>query len=54
MPSNLGLMGQYGSGKWLACDNATIMEDTTRFGMEWQVCPKEPMPFPKVAGPQAP
>jgi len=52
--SSLGLMGQYGSGKWLARDSATVMEDATEFGMEWQVRPEEPMLFHKVAGPQAP
>jgi len=52
--SSLGLMGQYGSGRWMARDRKTVMEDVIEFGMEWQVLPEEPMLFHKVAGPQAP
>lgn len=36
---SLGLMGEYGTGKMLGRDGATVITDPVDFGMEWQINP---------------
>ena len=42
---SVGMMGSYREGSMLARDGATIMEDHSVFGQEWQVLPSEPQLF---------
>jgi len=47
---SVGLMGSYPDGQMLARDGSTIMEDTNKFGIEWQVHGTEPMLFHDLEG----
>lgn len=49
-----GMMGEFGSGKLLARDGKTIIEDANEFGAEWQVREGEPMLFQSARHPQYP
>jgi hypothetical protein len=53
---SLGLLGEWGSGKKLARDGITEMndEDATAFALEWQVRDDEPMIFKESRFPQFP
>merc|ERR1712228_1111335 len=52
---SLGLMGTFGKdSKKMARDNSTIIEDTLKFGQEWQVQVNEEQLFHNIEGPQAP
>jgi len=51
---SVGLLGDYYSGKTLARDGATAMNDFVEFGQEWQVLPSEPKLFHLSAHPQFP
>jgi hypothetical protein len=50
----VGILGDYNSGKKLARDGVTIIEDYNAFGEEWQVSADGPKLFHELAGPQAP
>ena len=51
----LGMMGEFGSGRMLARDGATELEDDPAvYAEEWQVKMGEPMLFQTVEGPQHP
>jgi len=50
----VGLLGDYKSGKTLARDGITVLDDFTEFGDEWQVLPSEPRLFHEVSHPQFP
>eukprot|EP00980_Cylindrotheca_fusiformis_P000638 scaffold158_cov105-Cylindrotheca_fusiformis.AAC.11 len=50
----VGLLGDYKTGKTLARDGATVMDDFTELGNEWQVLPAEPKLFHEVSHPQFP
>lgn len=52
--SSVGVMGQYGTGKMLARDGVTEIEDPNTFGQEWQVRNDEPMLFETTRAPQYP
>ena len=52
--NSVGLMGEYKTGKTLARDGTTVMDDFTEFGDEWQVLPSEPKLFHEVSKPQFP
>jgi hypothetical protein len=53
---SLGLIGEWGSGKKLARDGTTEMNDpdATEFALEWQVRDTEPMLFQEARFPQFP
>ncbi|KAL3939350.1 MAG: hypothetical protein SGBAC_005908 [Bacillariaceae sp.] len=50
----VGLLGDYSTGKLLARDGSTVIDDFTEFGDEWQVLPHEPKLFHEVTHPQFP
>lgn len=50
----VGLLGEYSTGKLLARDGSTVIDDFTEFGDEWQVLPSEPKLFHEVTHPQFP
>ena len=50
----VGLLGDFETGKTLARDGKTVMNDFTEFGDEWQVLPSEPRLFHEVVQPQFP
>lgn len=52
--NTVGLLGDYATGKKLARDGFTVIEDDNEFGQEWQVLPGSPQLFHDVSGPQAP
>ena len=47
-------MGDYYSGKTLARDGQTVMDDYAAMGEEWQVLPSEPRLFHELSHPQFP
>ncbi|KAL3934536.1 MAG: hypothetical protein SGBAC_009763 [Bacillariaceae sp.] len=49
-----GLLGNFHTGKTLARDGRTVMDDFTEFGQEWQVIPSEPKLFHSSEDPQFP
>jgi len=51
--SSKGLMGEYGTGTWLS-RNATVVEDPTVFGNEWQVLDTDADLFQHKRFPQYP
>jgi hypothetical protein len=51
---SLGLLGDYTSGKKLARDGETEIEDPTEFALEWQVRDTEPLLFSTARFPQFP
>ncbi|CAJ1969778.1 unnamed protein product [Cylindrotheca closterium] len=50
----VGLLGDFQTGKLVARDGSTVMNEFTDFGDEWQVLPSEPKLFHEVAHPQFP
>jgi hypothetical protein len=50
----VGLLGDFGTGKTLARDGATELNDFSMFGIEWQVLPEETMLFHDISEPQFP
>jgi hypothetical protein len=50
----VGLLGDFSTGKTLARDGATELNDFWMFGTEWQVLPMEPMLFHDISEPQFP
>lgn len=50
----VGLFGNYTTGRKLARDGYTVLEDYNEFGQEWQVQPDAPKLFHELKGPQAP
>eukprot|EP00980_Cylindrotheca_fusiformis_P031200 scaffold25955_cov196-Cylindrotheca_fusiformis.AAC.1 len=50
----VGLLGDFKTGKTLARDGITELDDFYEFGVEWQVLPAEPMLFHDVSEPQFP
>lgn len=51
---SVGLMGEFGTGKKLARDGKTIIEDPNEFGKEWQVRDTEENLFEVARAPQYP
>ena len=51
---SLGLLGDFTSGKKLARDGETEIEDPTEFALEWQVRDTEPLLFSSARFPQFP
>ena len=52
--NTVGLMGDYKTGKTLARDGSTEINDFIELGDEWQVLPSEPKLFHKLSRPQFP
>ncbi|KAL3935362.1 MAG: hypothetical protein SGBAC_009106 [Bacillariaceae sp.] len=52
--NSVGLLGDYKTGKTLARDGVTTLDDFTDFGDEWQVLPSEQKLFHEIARPQFP
>ncbi|CAJ1949669.1 unnamed protein product [Cylindrotheca closterium] len=52
--NSVGLLRDYKTGKTLARDGVTVLDDFTDLGDEWQVLPSEPRPFHEIAHPQFP
>lgn len=52
--SSTGVLGDFVTGKKIARDGKTVMEDVIEYGMEWQVRENEPKLFRTVQGPQYP
>jgi hypothetical protein len=52
--NTVGLMGDYKTGKTLARDGVTVIDDFTELGDEWQVLPFEPKLFHEISHPQFP
>ena len=50
----LGMMGEYGTGKFMARDGTTVLEDPGAMAAEWQVKDDEPMLFQAMQFPQHP
>lgn len=52
--NTVGLLGDFNTGKTLARDGSTILDDFTELGNEWQVLPSETKLFHEVSHPQFP
>ena len=52
--NSVGLMGEFGTGRKLARDGTTVINDNVAFGMEWQVGDTDPSLFKLLRGPQFP
>jgi len=52
--NSVGLLGDYNTGKTMARDGVTELNDYWEFGQEWQVLPSDHMLFHSVAAPQFP
>jgi len=52
--NTIGLLGNFKTGKTLARDGFTVIDDFSQFGNEWQVLPFEHMLFHDVEQPQFP
>ena len=50
----VGLLGDFSTGKTLARDGSTVIDDFWMFGNEWQVLPYEHMLFHETSAPQFP
>jgi hypothetical protein len=50
----IGMLGEFTSGKTLARDGSTLLDDFTELGNEWQVLPSEDMLFHDLSEPQFP
>jgi hypothetical protein len=52
--NTVGLLGDFKSGNTLARDGATVLDDFSTFGNEWQVLPSDNMLFHDIEQPQFP
>jgi hypothetical protein len=52
--NTVGLLGDFDTGKTLARDGSTVLQDFSELGNEWQVLPAEPKLFRQVSQPQFP
>lgn len=52
--NTVGLLGDFDTGKTLARDGTTVLEDFAELGNEWQVLPAEPKLFRHTSPPQFP
>jgi hypothetical protein len=52
--NTVGLLGDFQTGKTLARDGTTVLDDFSELGREWQVLPSEDMLFHDVSKPQFP
>lgn len=52
--SAVGMLGEFKTGKTLARDGSTVLDDFTTFGSEWQVISSEPKLFHEASRPQFP
>jgi hypothetical protein len=52
--NTVGILGDFKTGKKLARDGFTVIEDNNDFGQEWQVLPTGPKLFLELEGPQLP
>jgi len=52
--NTVGMLGDYKTGKTLARDGATEINDFNEFGDEWQVLPSDPKLFRELTHPQFP
>lgn len=52
--NTVGMLGNFKSGKTLSRDQATIIDDYTEYGTEWQVLPADHMLFHDLSKPQFP
>lgn len=52
--NTIGLLRDYQTGKTLARDGTTVLDDYTNLGNKWQVLPIEPKLFQEMAHPQFP
>jgi hypothetical protein len=50
----VGMLGDFHTGKTLARDGTTVLDDFTELGNEWQVLPAEPKLFHEASRPQFP
>ena len=50
----VGLLGDFKTGKTLARDGATVFDDYTDLGREWQVLPSDKKLFRESSAPQFP
>ena len=50
----VGLLGDFSTGKTLARDGSTVIDDFWMYGNEWQVLPYEHMLFHETSAPQFP
>lgn len=50
----VGMMGEYHTGKTLARDRVTVIDDFIEYGNEWQIRPMDTMLFHDVSDPQFP
>lgn len=50
----VGILGDYNSGKTVARDGVTVLNDFMELGQEWQVLPSETMLFHVASDPQFP
>lgn len=50
----VGMLGDFHTGKTLARDGLTVLNDFTEFGNEWQVLPTDDMLFHDISEPQFP
>ena len=54
LENTIGIMGNYTTGKTLARDGATVIDDFIEYGNEWQVIPSDEQIFHQVEQPQFP
>lgn len=52
--NTVGMLGDFGTGKTLARDGATLLDDFTELGREWQVLPSDRKLFRELSHPQFP
>jgi len=52
--NTVGMLGDFKTGKTLARDGATVLDDFTELGQEWQVIPEDGKLFHEVSEPQFP
>jgi len=52
--NTVGLLGDFNTGKTLARDGTTVLNDFVELGNEWQVLPSEDMLFHCISAPQFP
>lgn len=52
--NTVGMLGDFGTGKTLARDGSTVLNDFTELGREWQVLPSDKKLFRETVHPQFP